>query len=367
MKTLQICDNLDPNTSEGQRVITIANKLAKQGNQVTIATVETAHTPKKQIESTIDSQVTILWHKPLFKFSNYHYSPRLSVLLSRDNYDIIHAHSYRHYGTYIGAKIAQKTGSPYILSPYGSISHESVTWFKPLYTLQDTLTGHLPLKAASRILANTEYEKEEIIQHGVPPEKIDIIYREVDTDLFQNKAQSIDPSKIVFVGRVTPIKRIELIIESLTKLPKNIHLEIIGPIENETYYQRLQDQVKTQNMETRVKFHGKQSTQQIASSIASSLVLVLPSKFENLGGVILEAQACECPVIASSVGGLPEIIRENETGFLLKEATPTELAEKISQIANNPEQRTMMGRKAREYIKENYSTEAYIENQHGDA
>jgi len=63
--------------------------------------------------------------------------------------------------------------------------------------------------------------------------------------------------------------------------------------------------------------------------------LVLPSLYENLGGILLEAQACECPVIATDVGGVKEIVEDGKTGFMLNERSAEELAETLGMILND--------------------------------
>ena len=359
MNTLQISDNLDPNTSEGRRVITVSNELVKRGYGVTVV----AATPGGQesdICKMLDPEVNLVWHKPLFKFSCFHYSPNLSGLLSGLDFDIIHAHSYRHYGTYIGAQTARETDKPYILSPYGSLSYGSVQWFKLLYKTQDILTKNLPLEASAKILANTRYEKEDIVKHGIDHSRVDIIFREVDTSLFKKIDSVPDEHKIVYVGRVTPIKGIELIIDSLQLVEPDVVLEIIGPIEDMEYYRGLQKQAQNLGVQDRVIFQGLVPYEKIPAQLSSAIALVLPSYFENLGGVLLEAQACQCPVIATNIGGIPEMLKHNETGYLLSERSPHELASRINYLASEKAARHHMGEKGREFVSSMFSPRSYV-------
>jgi len=362
VRTLQICDSIQTNSSEGRRVVTISNELSKRGYAVTVASAMRSQEEKQGVESCLKPDVEVIWVKPTFRFSNFSYSPSLYKTLCKRDFDLVHAHSYRHYGTYVGAVLGERKKVPYVVSPYGSIGYESTRSLKPLYLVQDIVTRKLPLKQAERILAETNYEKNQIIQHGGEDSKIDVVYREVDTSLFTNRRNnSPDPKTVLYVGRITPIKGIELIIDSLTLLDDEISLTIIGPVENYDYLNRLENLVRHSNLQDRVNFLGAVPYEELPKHYSSALVLVLPSLYENLGGVILEAQACECPVIATDVGGVKEIVEDGKTGFMLNERSAEELAEKINVLASDASLRKEMGYKGRSLVETKFTTKVYVD------
>ena len=362
MRTLQICDSIDPNSSEGRRVVTISNELSKRGHDVTVASAIRTQKEKQGLESCLEHDVDIIWHKPAFRFSNFSYSPSLYQTLCERDFDLIHAHSYRHYGTYIGAVLGKNKKIPYILSPYGSVGYESTSTLKPLYWVQDIVTNKLPLKRAEKILANTYYEKNKIIRKGVEESKIDVIFREVNTSLFTNRYyNSYDPKTVLFVGRITPIKDIELVINTLNLLDNEINLKIIGPVENYEYFKRLKNLVRSNNLQNRVNFFGPVTHGELPKYYSSALTLILSSLYENLGGVLLEAQACACPVIATATGGTAEVLENGKTGFLLSSRSPEDIAEAIHLLANDPSLRDRMGVDARRFVETNFSVEQYID------
>ncbi len=353
---------MDPNSSEGRRVITISNELSKRGYDVTVASAIRAQKEKQRVESCLEHGVDIIWHKPAFGFSNFSYSPSLYQNICEREFDLIHAHSYRHYGTYIGAVLGKKNKIPYIMSPYGSVGYESTRSLKPLYWMQDLVTRKLPLKQAEKILANTNYEKNQIIRIGVEESKIDVVYREVNTSLFTNRCNnSYDPKTVLFVGRITPIKGIELVINALNLLDKEITLKIIGQVENYDYFKRLENLVRHYNLQDRVNFLGSVTHEELPEHYSSALTLVLSSLYENLGGVLLEAQACACPVITTATGGTAEVLENGKTGFLLSSRSPKEISEAINLLANDLSLRDRMGVEARRFVESKFSVEQYID------
>jgi glycosyltransferase involved in cell wall biosynthesis len=361
VKTLQISDDLDPNSSEGRRVLTISEGLVRRGHDVTLVTTLKNLGEKEKIEKIVDPDVKILWHEPSFRFNKFSFSPKLYQILSEQDFDVVHAHSYRHYGTYVGSVLRKKKNIPFVMSPYGSTGYESSTLFKPLYFVQDLLTKKYPIKYPDKILAETKYEKSQIIRFGGDPKKIQVVYRDVDTNVFKRHLQnSNDFGYILFVGRITPIKGIELIIEALPIIPE-IKLKIAGPIESHAYYRSLQRKMRENSVNDRVQYIGTVSYEEVPTLYSSTLALVLPSHYENLGGVLLEAQACECPVIATDAGGMSEVIKDGETGFIIKERSPESLAKKINLLFNDMDLRKRMGLSGRKFILSFFSAEAYMD------
>ncbi|MCW4049048.1 MAG: glycosyltransferase family 4 protein [Candidatus Bathyarchaeota archaeon] len=363
MRTLQISDDLDPNSSEGRRVLTISDGLIERGHEVTIVTALKNPIDKETIENLIDPKIQVIWHEPFFRFSKFSYSPKLYSILFDHDFDLIHAHSYRHYGTYVGSLLRLKKGVPFVMSPYGSISYESSPLFTHLYLLQDFLTRKYPVRYPDKILAETMYERNQIIDFGGDPEKIDVVYRDVDTTIFKKTPDlSFDKEPpVLFLGRVTPIKGIELIIDALPSVNRKINLWIAGPVENQAYLKKLQRRIKENSVSDRVRFLGKVPYNDVPRLYSSALTLVLPSFYENLGGVLLEAQACECPGITLDVGGMAEIIRDHETGFILRERSPELLAEKINLLADDAILKARMGSLGREFILSGFSTDVYVD------
>ncbi len=107
-----------------------------------------------------------------------------------------------------------------------------------------------------------------------------------------------------------------------------------------------------------VSFVGKQAN--IAAYLGIADVFLLPSELESFGLAALEAQACEVPVIATRIGGIPEVVADGETGFLSDVGDVEKMADDTSALLKNDEMRRAFGTKGRENAVERYSTERII-------
>jgi glycosyltransferase involved in cell wall biosynthesis len=90
-------------------------------------------------------------------------------------------------------------------------------------------------------------------------------------------------------------------------------------------------------------------------------IFVMPSRNEGLGLSIMEAQACGLPVVASRVGGIPSLIEDGQTGFLVPPENIEELALKLRELLNNPQKAKEMGLRAKEFAQNHYAAEKMVE------
>ena len=171
------------------------------------------------------------------------------------------------------------------------------------------------------------------------------------------------PNAILFVGMVTPLKGIHYLINAFSFIAEEFRrsqLLIIGKEENVRYAEDLRQQIRKLGLENRVRFIGHQSQAELAFQMSEAAVLVLPSTSEGLGRVIIEAMATATPAIGSDVGGIPELISDGVNGFLIAPGDEQALAEKLRWVFNNPDQIREMGRSARAFAKQAFSTENYL-------
>jgi glycosyltransferase involved in cell wall biosynthesis len=107
-----------------------------------------------------------------------------------------------------------------------------------------------------------------------------------------------------------------------------------------------------------VSFVGKQPN--IPDYLSAADILLLPSEIESFGLAALEAMACEVPVVASKVGGIPEVVSDGETGFLRPVGDIEGMADAVARLISDDELRIEMGRRARETAISQYSTDLII-------
>ena len=162
---------------------------------------------------------------------------------------------------------------------------------------------------------------------------------------------------ILFVGRLTKSKGIYELLNAFRLLMTkdiSVKLLLVGPILEKAKINRT---IKNLNIGSYIKFTGGVGHEEIKGYMNAADVFVLPSWMEGLPNVLMEACACELPVIASAVGGIPEIIDDKENGLLIKTRSTEDLFEQLNYIIDNPDIAKFMGQSARKKIinKFNYS------------
>jgi len=173
-------------------------------------------------------------------------------------------------------------------------------------------------KNASLIIVHTKLQKNALLRISFfKDKKIEVLPLGVDDSIFKEKSTiEINSSikQLLFVGRVSRLKQIEIAIDSLVVLKnKNIEaiLNIVGPISDLIYYNELKNLVIQLDLIDNVNFIASVKQEQLVSFYQSADVLLLPSKHESFGMVITEAMACGTPVISLVGSGGPEEIIEN--------------------------------------------------------
>jgi len=215
--------------------------------------------------------------------------------------------------------------------------------------------------------------KWKLLREGVKNEKIHYIPACVNTKRFnphlnkdlKKKLGIEDKIVVLYVGRLVPEKGVDYLIKAFSKvLQENSQAILVivgeGPLKNE-----LNNLVDKLRIKDHVIFLKAVSYNKIHEIHAISDITVLPSIptknwMEQFGYVLIEAMACGKPIVASRCGAIPEIVIDNETGFLVEPGNINELAEKISLLVSDEKLREKMGYKGRIRVEEKFSYEVII-------
>ncbi|MBS1764565.1 MAG: glycosyltransferase [Bacteroidetes bacterium] len=292
----------------------------------------------KRYSSSIWSKVLYLTALPALKRTIRTFKP-----------EIIHAHyatSYGLIGNLSGFKpfFITAWGTDIILFPGKSIFHK--------------LLLRWTLNESDKLLAPSSYLRNEIKKITNKP--VTVIPFGVDTNIFQpNRSLNLFPTGYSVIGIIKSLEsvyRIDLIIEAFSiikreSLSNNWKLLIVGggSLENQ-----LKEKVAGLKLQDDVIFTGRVSPAEVIKYHNSIDIYLNVSDNESLGVSILESSACEKPVIATRVGGIPEVLLENETGCLIDRGNVIQLAEKIMFLIHNPDTAKEMGIKGRTFVKQNY-------------
>jgi glycosyltransferase involved in cell wall biosynthesis len=195
---------------------------------------------------------------------------------------------------------------------------------------------------------------------GVPASKISTIYEGIDLSLYPKIIRTHKPGEPLVVGVVshlTPEKGVRYLIEAAALIPeanKKFRFVIVGEGSCLPQLQELVREKKLNNFD----FKGFRSD--IPQLMESFDILAMPSLSEGLSSAILEAMASSLPIVASNVGGIPELVKDGENGLLAPPADSAALARAIQTLAENPEEILRMGQKNRRQVEEKFTMETKI-------
>ncbi|UCG68088.1 MAG: glycosyltransferase family 4 protein [Thermoplasmata archaeon] len=231
--------------------------------------------------------------------------------------EMIHAHSYGAHHSDKVIKMTHKNGIPSILTTY--LHPSTYSHHKILRSFYDSTVGRRTLNRATSIITLTNNEKDYIINRfGIPGEKIKVIPSGVDLAKFRDLGRKREENTLLFVGRLSPVKRLDMLLRALAKVKKKIpdvKLRIVG--KDWGVKSDLVDLAKTLNIENNIEFLEELSFEGLINQYNSAKALVLTSRFETFGVVIMEAMACGTPAVAVGVGGIPEVV--GDSGILCKD------------------------------------------------
>ena len=232
------------------------------------------------------------------------------------------------------------------------------------------INRRLLLNNVTHILANSEATKRTINQNIKSPEitkKTTVIYHGIDLEIFdkQKKEQKFDfkreNNEIIIgnAGRLTKQKGQHYFIEIAKHLlEKNINFKIIiagdGDLKNE-----LSQKISENKLTDKIILLG--FIKDMTAFMNSIDIFALTSSWEGFGYVIVEAMACEKPVVAFDISSNPEIITDNKTGFLVEYPDPKQFADKIAKLVRDKKLLMKMGKNGRESVEKRFELHNIID------
>ncbi|MBX6340870.1 MAG: glycosyltransferase family 4 protein, partial [Thermomicrobiaceae bacterium] len=188
----------------------------------------------------------------------------------------------------------------------------------------------------------------------------------VDPEIYRPQPGPPEPVPVIgYAGRLVPEKGVDVLLDAFARLRSRARLEIIG---NGSERARLELRASNLGIRDRVTFRGSVAAAEMPAALSRFQVLVVPSRTrpnwkEQFGRVIIEAMACQVPVIGSDSGEIPNVI--GDAGVVVPEGDPDALAAALDDLLENEEKRAALGRRARQRVLEHY-TQASVARQYYD-
>jgi glycosyltransferase involved in cell wall biosynthesis len=286
-----------------------------------------------------------------------------------------------YQAVYVGLRL-REMGIGHIHAHFAGMAARTAFWIKEFFQITFSFTAHANdifaprhfeitldklVDAARAIVTETDYAAK-FLQERFPncADRVHRIYNGLDLAEFDRASFSSTPPLIVAVGRLIPKKGFSDLIRACgltAERGKSFQCEIIGegPLETE-----LRRQIKELGLQSHVVLSDAKPQSQVRQRLSAANVFVLPSVIDADGGmdnlptVIMEAMATGLPVVSTDISGIPEMVIENETGFLVRPGDVVAMANAIEKLINNTSLAQKLGQIGYERAQKLFSIEKNV-------
>lgn len=331
-------------------VYEVSKYLIKNGHKVNIVTKHFGNLKKFEVMGGINvyrvKSIDLPQIRSLIAFPFMF----LKALKLAKKSDLIHAHIAYPSGI-IAMLIKSLTKKPYIITSQGDelMDYPEKKLLKFLKSpIKRSLKKANHIHCISKALFNNIKDF-----FDINPKNITIIPNGVDLNLF-NSAKKVDLKKkfkskniLINVSRLTKKNNVESVIKAMTKLDKNTRLIIVGDGPERKNLEQLAKKLNVQ-----VIFTGNIDHKKIPSLIKGADIFIRTPRTEGLGNVFLESMASNVPIIASPIGGILDIIKNNENGLLVNQNNVEEIASAIKKLLKDNNLREKLIKNGSKFVKD---------------
>ncbi len=259
------------------------------------------------------------------------------------------------------AVAALRAGIPTVFTVHGVIHKEAQVYSKPLDKLRYSLYLKYDREAMSKvkhIIATSPYVVKEY--DGLTNATFHVIDNCIDDRLFA-VPNNEEPDRLLFGGVIYDRKNVLGLLEIVRRLLQsrpNLKLRIAGKVLDEAYYQQCLAFVSEHGLERNVDFLGQTTVESMMDELSRATMLLLPSKQETAPLIISEALSAGKPVVASTAGGIANLVHDGETGYVADWHDNDRFVECIDKLLGDDNLREKMGKAARDEAVRRFSKDA---------
>ncbi|MDU0315896.1 glycogen synthase [Phycicoccus sp. M110.8] len=244
--------------------------------------------------------------------------------------DVVHSHTwYANFGGHVASLLG---GMPHVVTAH------SLEPMRPWKAEQlgggyrlSSFVERTAYEAADAVIAVSEGMRQDVLRSypQVDPDRVAVVHNGIDSELWHRhedldtvRRHGVDPDRpsVVFVGRITRQKGLPYLLRAAAQLPPEVQLVLCAGSpdtpEIKAEVEGLMEELRTSRTGV-VWIPEMLPRAEVVALLSSATVFACPSIYEPLGIVNLEAMACEAPVVATATGGIPEVVVDGETGWLV--------------------------------------------------
>jgi glycosyltransferase involved in cell wall biosynthesis len=297
---------------------------------------------------------------------------RLARLIRKERPQILHTHTAKA-GTVgrVAARLAGSRKPPIVVHTFHG--HVLRGYFGPVRTLLFRLLERWLAAGTTALIAVSPQVRDDLVSLGVAPRERFVVIRlgiELDERVApeeNGRGESRrylgipgDRFAVGWIGRMTAVKRTDDVLIAFKSLRDSGVDAVLCMVGDGPDRLPLEQRAHELGVARDTVFLGYQ--EDVAPFYAAFDVLVLPSGNEGTPVTVIEALAAERPVVATRVGGVPDIVRDGEDGFLVEAGATEDLADRLGRLARDPALRARMGKKGRERVLPRYAVKRLVDD-----
>jgi glycosyltransferase involved in cell wall biosynthesis len=344
---------------------TLAGHLAKRGHEIILA----GYVPNRTLPSFTDELQRFSKNNIRFQNANslsisipgfvteFPFFLTFKQILTSVDPDIVHINCLPFLTTLQAARIAKKCSKKTLIQVHGVVGGRG-SLFGLFQEIYNSTASKIALNTVDKVICLTNGDARKTVRYGCPPNKITIIPNGVDTSEYSPIGIEENDHMLLWCGRFIQQKGLDTLITAMKIVnEKDPKVKLImtgdGPLLPKIYRQ-----VQKSGLSNNVALLGRVPRKDIAVLMNRASVFVLPSLYEGMPYVLLEAMACGKPVIGTNISGINDIICNRYNGLIVPPKDSHRLSMAILELINEKQYRRKLGQNARNLMVEKYSWNA---------
>jgi len=348
-----ISTSFPPEEGIGYHVYNLSKKLIERGHEITVITRGSLKTETNFIDSIRVIRASFIPFYPFHVSIHGFFANRLFKSIEKE-FDVVHIHT--------PLSPVLKTSLPIISTIHTSIiedaHHIEVVDLKSLGI--KILTRFVSYPLVSKLIENSKiittvsssvaYELKKY--YGL--DNVIVAGNGVDEKTFIPAKEKSKENYILYVGRLSYRKGLFDLLESAKQICQNYDVKFVLAGKGELKG-KLKEKIKEKKLQDKVVFLGQVGGEKLIQLYQNTMIFVLPSHYEGLPLVLLEAMSCGLPVVVTNVSGCVEVVKHEYNGLLVSPKSPEKMAGAIAMLLEDEELRKKLGKNARKTIEEKYT------------